>query len=362
MSSRFLVEQFNEWRKAGIDLALATVIHTEGSTYSKAGRQILIRANGQHAGLVSGGCLEGDLAEHARKVIESGQAQSVTYDMRNEADDLWGIGLGCNGLMQILLQPLSKANQWQPFAGIADALSCRTASIALLVLTTESDALSTGDFFLSNNGRDWSGARPAPADLPAADELPTALPATIQLPLDDGRCSALIWRLKPWTRLLVLGAGPDALPVVNIASALGWEITLADHRPDYFTARDFSGADAIAVVHPDKLSDELDLADYSAVIVMSHHFETDRVYLQQLAAFDHPYAGVLGPAARKTKLLNELKLGETRFGRRLSGPVGLDIGADNPETIALALLGEIQSVLAADNRTKQERKQVEQKT
>ncbi len=176
--------------------------------------------------------------------------------------------------------------------------------------------------------------------------MPTELPTELTLQLDEGRCSALLWRLQPWPRLLVLGAGPDALPVIRIAAALGWEVTLADHRPEYFTKRDFRAADTIAVVHPDNLADELSLAEYSAVVVMSHHFETDRTYLQQLAGYEHAYVGVLGPAARKARLLQELQLTETIFGKRLCGPVGLKIGADDPETIALSLLSEIQSVLA----------------
>jgi len=350
MSSRFLVNQFNAWRESGIDMVLATVIHTEGSTYSKAGRQILVRADGQHAGLVSGGCLEGDLAEHARSVIESGLPQRVTYDMRDAADDLWGIGLGCNGLMQILLQPLSSANNWEPFAAIAALLTRRTQGTAALVTQSDVNSLQAGSLYIACDGQDWSGEGPAPARLPPAQELQAALPTELILDHEGGQCALLAWPLRPWPRLLVLGAGPDALPVVNIARALGWEITVADHRPDYFTARDFRAADAIAVVHPDKLAQDIQVAEYSAVIVMSHHFETDRAYLGQLSAFEHRYAGVLGPAARKARLLDELGLGATDFGQRLRGPVGLDIGADNPESIALAILSEIQSVLAASNQ------------
>ena len=137
MSNRSLIRCFTEWQQSDTTLVLATVIHTEGSTYSKAGRHILIRANGEHEGLLSGGCLEGDLAEQARSVFATATPRIITYDMRDAADDLWGIGLGCNGMLQILLQRLSPDNNWQPFTAIAAAMSRGTDSTAALV--TECD-------------------------------------------------------------------------------------------------------------------------------------------------------------------------------------------------------------------------------
>src|SRR5262245_21302143 len=122
MGARHLLQSFDAWRAAGEPLVLATVYETAGSTYTKAGHRILLAANGEYRGLVSGGCLEGDLAERARGVVRSGQAVAVTYDLRDEADELWGLGIGCNGLLRVFLQSLSAGNDYQPFAAIADAL------------------------------------------------------------------------------------------------------------------------------------------------------------------------------------------------------------------------------------------------
>jgi xanthine dehydrogenase accessory factor len=352
MSNRSLIRRFTEWQTTDTALVLATVIHTEGSTYSKAGRHILIRANGEHEGLISGGCLEGDLAEQARSVFATGAPQSITYDMRDTADDLWGIGLGCNGMMQILLQRLSVENHWQPFTALTEAMTRATASTGALVISSDSAELPPGICFIDDSHGNWQDAvTDTRHSYPLVNAyLPAALPAIIEHAMPTGNCALLHWQIRPWPRLLLLGAGPDALPVVLLATILGWETTVADHRQHYIESGKFAAADKLHLLEPHRLSEVLSLDQHSAIVVMSHHIETDRRYLQQLADSTlgtASYVGILGPAARRTKLLNELNLSDTDFAKRLRGPVGLDIGADSPETIALSLISEIQSFLNA---------------
>src|SRR5690554_1806918 len=134
MSVRRIIQAFETWRASGEPLVLATVFETAGSTYSKAGHRILIAANGDYQGLVSGGCLEGDLAERARAVLESGQPAAVTYDMRDDADDLWGLGVGCNGMLRVFLQPLSPAEGYEPFTSIAARLVGRGPALLATVI------------------------------------------------------------------------------------------------------------------------------------------------------------------------------------------------------------------------------------
>ena len=340
MSNRALIARFEEWRQCGKPLALATVIHTEGSTYSKAGRQILITAEGEHAGLVSGGCLEGDLAEHACDVIATGTAKLIHYDMRDEADDLWGMGLGCNGLMQIFLQPLSAGNNWQPFSDIATAMAQLTTTPCALNTANNMPQPTPGSYFFAADNS-WHGTTTAPTWLQAPHNMPTI----IQHDSTDGDTQVLYWSIKPWTRLLLLGAGPDSVPVVALANALGWEITVADHRSRYLDAGKFAHADHTKLVSPAVLTEQIELESFDAVVVMSHPIETDQIYLGQLANVEHAYVGLLGPTTRKNKLLARLQLAESKFAQRLHGPVGLNIGSDSPETIALALISEIQAVL-----------------
>lgn len=341
MSNRRLIESFRQWQQTDTAMALATVIYTAGSTYSKAGRQILIRADGQHAGLVSGGCLEGDLAERAREVIETGTPAIVTYDMRTEADDLWGMGLGCSGMLKILLQRLSADDNWQPFNELATAMAAANRSTVALVVASSDKSMPLGTTLLQDASGAWAGTgRPQPEF-----QLPTRLPATVIAQAQASSCELLCWTLYPWPRLLLLGAGPDAVPLLELARTLGWEVTVADHRKHYIDALPEQLADHAHTVDAALLSRQLALELPTAVVVMSHHLDTDRHYIQQLAQYQHSYVGLLGPTARKARLLEELGLTDSDFARRLRGPVGLAIGADTPATIALAVLAEIQLIL-----------------
>ncbi len=328
MSNRFLCEEFAAWREQGRDMVLATVIETAGSTYSKAGRQLLLDAAGRYAGLVGGGCLEGDLILRAREVLAANTARQVSYDMRDDADDLWGMGSGCRGLMTLLLQPLTAANDWQPFAALAEAMRGTRPGVAALVVTSN-----------------LAERQPGALEL-LADEL-SGLPRLDTTATPAGQFTALRWRVTPWPRLLILGAGPDAHPLVSMARTLGWEVWVADHRVELLDAAGLAAADRRIALERQEIDAKINPADFAAVCVMTHNLENDQQYLQTLSTHELPYVGVLGPAARRAELLARLGLENTAFAARLRGPVGLDIGADSPQTIALALLAEIQATLAA---------------
>ncbi|MEC9375927.1 MAG: XdhC family protein [Pseudomonadota bacterium] len=339
MSQRFLINKFNEWRRRKEPLALVTVVATEGSTYSKAGRHILIRSTGEHVGLVSGGCLEGDLAEHAENSINTGDSQLITYDMRDDADQIWGMGVGCNGLIEVLVQKLSYEENWEPFKTLANAIASPKVSIASMVIESEDPKIPVGSLgILDSNNKFISGKElPAPTKhLPCISNINSK--------------KILSWQIDPWPRLLLLGGGPDAEPVCNMAINLGWKVTVVDHRATLIQSNGFINADEKVLLEPNELSLKIKLEEFSACVVMSHHLETDLVYLQQLAksfsATDFKYIGVLGPSERRLKLLDQLTDIPSNFTKFLRGPVGLDIGAKSPETIALSLLGEIQAVHA----------------
>ena len=134
MMSTGLLEAFAEWSAADEPLVLASVYETEGSTYSKAGARMLITGDGRFHGMLSGGCLEGDLAERARQVLDSGRSQAVTYDLGKNDEELWGLGVGCDGLMRIFLQPLSAADGYEPFATMARALAGDTEQVSVTVI------------------------------------------------------------------------------------------------------------------------------------------------------------------------------------------------------------------------------------
>jgi xanthine/CO dehydrogenase XdhC/CoxF family maturation factor len=346
MSSRRIVDTFREWRSRGEPMVLVTVYDTIGSTYSKAGHRILIGASGQNQGLVSGGCLEGDLAERARRVIEDDRALAVTYDLRDEAEELFGLGIGCNGLLRVLLQPLTAAGAYEPFASIADCLLGREpAGLATLVAACAGG--EPGAVLLqSGSSQRGFGLTPelAAALSPGCEAVRKGGRATLEH-RDDGGV-VLYAPVLPVPRLLVLGAGLDAVPLVNLAAEIGWRVTVADHRPAYIARAGLEAAEQRLEVDPDELAAAVDPGAFDAIVVMSHHLATDERYLRSLAIVDAAYIGVLGPRARRERLLQSLGTAAGRLTGRLKGPVGLDIGADGPESIALSIVAEIQDALS----------------
>ena len=317
--------------------ALATVVSTAGSTYRKPGARMLIMSDGTYLGLLSGGCLEADLKLHAQEVIESGMARVVEYDMRGPDDILFGIGAGCEGAMRVLLEP---AHASSPAAAALSAAGRMTAtgSSTCLVCVHESSELPLGTHSMAS----------LPPLLAAAAEtsLQEASSRELSTLRDGARLRAFVQFLAPPPSLLVCGAGPDAEPVVAQARSMGWRVCVVDHRPAYADARRFAGA-AVLLADANRLHEVVDLERWHAAVVMSHHLASDVAYLRALsAARTPPYVGLLGPAARRRRIAEELGASAEGLRGRLRGPVGLDIGAVTPEAIALAIVGQVHAVLA----------------
>jgi xanthine dehydrogenase accessory factor len=317
---------------------LATVVATAGSTYRKPGARMLIMSDGSCFGLLSGGCLEADLAIHARQVLDSGMPRAVEYDMRGPDDILFGIGAGCEGAMRVLLEP---AGPGSPAAtALANAgHATRAGRSTSLILVHESTDLVLGT-------HDAAEAL-SPALLDAAQRaLADAESRTIDTETAGRRTRAFVQFLAPPPHILICGAGPDAQPVAAAALALGWRATVVDHRPAYALAERFPGA-AVRRVDARSLRSGVAVAECHAVVVMSHHLPSDVAYLRELAEAGVPdYVGLLGPPARRRRIAEELGTASEKLHSRMRGPVGFDIGAVTPEGIALAIISEIHAWLA----------------
>ena len=286
-----LIECFSEYVEEGRSIALATVLSTEGSTYSKSGNQILISDEGRCHGLVSGGCLENDLAEWSARAIASGKPEWVDYDLRSD-DDVFGLGVGCEGAMRILVQPLLAETGYEPL-------------------------------------RSWL------AQLEKAAFVDASFPTG-----SDG--GEMTFRLSGPREVLVLGAGQDAEPLVGFCRVLGWRVTVVDHRPAYVSRLGESQDCSILCGPVDELSKTLGLDGFDAVIVMSHHLASDRQYLKCLAESSIGFIGLLGPPHRRDRLLSEIGESRERLAGRLHSPVGRRIGGRGPEAIALEIAAELQ--------------------
>lgn len=336
-----LLRDYRELRAAGGPFVLATIVSTAGSTYRKAGAQMLVTRGAETRGLLSGGCLEVDLVEHAREVLESGVARLARYDMRGEGDLLFGIGSGCEGAMEVLLQRVGPAESWQPLAQAADcADALRTGSLAIVV-----DGESAGRAWWDGGG---NVAAAEPEDILRAREAAAASGDTrlVRCRLVDGEVRVLALPLAPPPGLLLCGAGVDAAPLARLAIALGFAVTVCDHRTALVSAVRFPDC-RLCCQPASELARVPELTRAAAAIVMSHHLESDLAYLRVLAA--RPaigYVGLLGPRARRERLLGELGADTDALRARLHAPLGLDIGAHTPEAIALAAAAELHAWLA----------------
>lgn len=343
-----LLPLFERERAAGRALALGLLVHTAGSTYRKAGALILIAANGDYAGLLSGGCLEGDLRDHARGVIESGQARLVSYDTRGPDDLIWGLGLGCEGAMRVLLFRVGPELQWQPLAFLADHHATDTPTAVAIVAESSDPQVPLGTMALPEPSA--AGARsPAAQAILGGVQVQSALAGAARSARAgwlDGvspRWRVFVLPLSLPPTLLLLGAGPDAAPVVELAARQSWKVTVVDHRPAYAVPGHFPGAERVILSRPDDLASATNLARFRAAVVMSHHLPSDLAYLRGLAATDIPYIGLLGPAMRRERLLSDLGAQADSLRARLHAPVGLALGGRTPESIALSIVAEIHA-------------------
>jgi xanthine dehydrogenase accessory factor len=317
---------------------LATVVATSGSTYRKAGARMLILANGSYVGLLSGGCLEADLKEHADQVLRCGIPRAVEYDMRGPDDILFGIAAGCEGAMRILLEPAGRGTPADR-ALRACGQSVRAGLPMALVAVHESADLPLGTY---------TAAPPlTPALMRASSQaLAASMSRVVEFDTEGRRTRAFIQYLAPAPHLLICGGGPDAQPVVAGARALGWRVTVADHRPAYAVATQFPGAE-VKLINAPLLRSAVELDGCHAAVVMSHHFPSDAAFLRELAQAGRPgFVGLLGPPARRARLVRELGADMEALRPRLRGPVGLDLGAVTPEGIALAIVSQIHAWLA----------------
>jgi xanthine/CO dehydrogenase XdhC/CoxF family maturation factor len=344
MSLHRLIPLFERARLSAEPLVLATVIRTGGSTYAKPGAQMLIAGDGEYAGLLSGGCLEGDLREHARAVIASGEARIVSYDMRSTDDQLFGLGSGCEGAMDVLLTRCTPDARWQPLESMERAFRRGEGQRIAFVTATRATDLGLGACFAVD------GEMPDPdvagGGIGRLRAAAAAAPGNTLTRVDDLDLELFIAAIPAPARLLLLGGGPDARPVATLAAFLGWRVTVVDHRFAYLDPARFPADTQLVESGAADVADAVELDRFSAAIVMSHHLDSDLHYLRALAASSVPYVGLLGPAARREKLLGDLGDPVPSLRARLRAPVGLDIGGRTPEAIALSIVGEVQAVLA----------------
>jgi xanthine/CO dehydrogenase XdhC/CoxF family maturation factor len=333
----------------GERMALATIVAVRGSTYRRPGARLLVPEEGAPVGNISRGCLEGDAADMARVVMDEGRARLAGWDLTADDDAVWGLGLGCNGAIEVFIEPAEKA------AEVAGALRValreeRPISVVTVVESSHAGVEPGARLVVRPDGTSDGSLGDATVDATAV-EASTALlreERSEVRALSEG-IRAFIEVLDPPLRLVVCGAGHDAIPLVRAASALGWHVTVVDDRSGFLTQERFPEATAfVAVEEPADAAKSAGVDERTFAVVMTHNFLRDKEYVRSLLGSPAAYIGMLGPGARTERLLMELRdegvevAGANR--ERIHGPAGLDLGGEGPEEISQAIVAEIVAV------------------
>lgn len=295
---------------------LGAVINMRGSVYRKTGALMLLSDTGHQFGLLSGGCIESDLLLQARKVIALGKSRRVVYDATDEDNIAWRLGIGCGGVAEILLHPCNSENN---FLHLPDIFSClqqhQACEFNLQIAIADANFLSCA--------RDFTLRQPGYLH---ADSLSTLI--------------------NPLPHLLILGNGVDLIPLCQLAVTLGWQVTLADQRLTPQKRDSFPEGISIFELPVAEIPSNY-LQQVDAVVVAHHNMRLDAEAIGCLQARDlmNPYIGLLGPASRKAEVLTMAGLSDTHLRYPVSGPMGLALGGDLPESIALSVLAECHARL-----------------
>ncbi len=350
---RDIIQAFGQAQKEGKRSALATVVHVEGSSYRRPGARMLVTEDGQLTGAISGGCLEGDALRRALFAIGQRQNKLMTYDTTNEDDMKFGVQLGCNGIVHILFEPIDDSKPDNPIRLLQELIDERRDAVMVTLFSPDRSLESPGTCLLYT-----------------PDALRSALPGHLEqsiLPDIRETFRQRISSFKKYTAgtisyhgffefippppaVVIAGAGNDVLPLVDIMSMLGWHITVVDGRAHHATSRRFPKAAKVLVARPGKVLEQLSTDAQTIFLLMTHNYNYDLALLRELAGADYKYTGILGPKKKLDRMLGQLlEEGITLTGQQIEAvhcPIGLDIGAETAEEIAISIVAEIKAVLS----------------
>jgi xanthine/CO dehydrogenase XdhC/CoxF family maturation factor len=320
-----ILATIREWNDRRVPFALATVIGVRGSTYRGLAARQLMSTDGVSVGTVSGGCLDQDLATTVAQVVGQQRPRLVEFDLTADDEAVWGWGIGCNGATELLVEPAGSA---------AELAAMAEANPAAIVHHLSGDSLGLH--------------RPVGLDDPEWGEAVAAgRAAGRHSRVTRSGESFLIEVMSGPPRLVVCGAGHDAVPLVKLAAELGFEVTVVDDRRQFLAAERFPEAALLVHCRPADLANRVSLDQATAVVIMSHNYVRDLSFLGATRGSVLGYVGCLGPGERLERMLKDLAADGIAFEpnelARLHGPAGLDLGAEGPVEIAWSVLAEVMA-------------------
>jgi len=346
-----IILAFEAADKQGKKTALATVVHVDGSAYRRPGARMLVTEDGELTGAISGGCLEGDALRKAQNVIFQQKAMLITYDTTDEDDQKFGVGLGCNGIIQVLIEPIDSDNTFNPIYLLKMSQVNREAIVLMTAFNLQHKReAQIGTKILFKQDISISANEPSEVKLEelVKKEVAYVFEQKQNLIAHFPEVDIFFEYIKPPVQVLLFGAGNDTMPLVRMAAVLGMETILIDGRKNHATTDRFPNAKEIIVAKANEALDLVRTDSNTVALLMTHNFEYEAVVLEKLLFLNLPYIGILGPKKKTIKLKERLMnngLDVDKLSTNIFAPIGLDIGAETPEEIALSVLAEIQAVL-----------------
>lgn len=349
-----ILRAYAQSQETGKKVALATVVHVEGSSYRRPGARMLVTEDGEMTGAISGGCLEGDALRKALLAIMQQQNKLVTYDTTDEDDAKIGVQLGCNGIVHILFEPIDPASPHHAIRLLEQVLEKREDAVLVTLFRLNQAAQQPGTCFRysGNNfvGSLEDGELKTEIVKDVLEVFTTKRGIVKQYGDEKPALHGFVELLKPPVSLIIAGAGNDAIPLVEIARIQGWHTTVVDGRALYATPARFPGARKVIVSKAVEVLQKVTVDERTVFVLMTHNYNYDLALLEILLQKEVTYIGTLGPKKKLERMLDELAAKGITIGEeeraRIHGPVGLDIGAETAEEIALSVTAEIKSVLS----------------
>ncbi len=350
-----IIAEYELLKSKGTESILATVVHVEGSSYRRAGARMLVDEFGNITGAISGGCLEGDALRKALHALHQQKNKLVTYDTSDEDDAVIGAQLGCNGIIQVLFEPLDYQDQLNP-CDLLKTVTAQNDPLAIVVrFNLNKSKEQPGTTLVINENFDLRGKQPDKKLFDLIIEqsqwtFKNNKPHFAEFSVEGETQHVFIQNYQPPVNLILVGAGNDAQILARQADLLGWKVLITDGRPTHANKERFAGSCKVIVSKPDETLENIKINKRSCFVLMSHNYNYDLRVLKLLLGEEMiPYIGILGPLKKYQRMLIELEVEGYDLKKeildKIHAPVGLEIGAETPAEIGLSILAEIQSVL-----------------
>lgn len=352
---REIIKAYDAAMQGGKKSALAAVVHLNGSSYRRPGARMMITDEGELTGAISGGCLEGDALRKAMMVLSQQKSKLVIYNTDDDDDATIGMQLGCTGILQVLFEPINANDPDNPIQLLRKAVATRQKAVLVTLFSLEhKNNEQPGTCLLMEENGNITGAIPYP-------ELQKSIMEDVNSVMHQESSSfknytgesfsvtAFIEYLRPPVSLIIIGAGNDAIPMLQIADIIGWDVKVVDGRSTHAKPERFAGACQVLVSKPEKVLEHIAIDQQTVFVLMTHNYNYDMAMLKALLLQNVTYIGLLGPKKKLDRMIDEIRENGVLIDKdqlkKIYGPVGLEIGAETAEEIALSIIAEIKAVL-----------------